>query len=285
MQPHNPNPNYQLKHGLPPVLSEIYDVFASELTTLHRNLQIETRKSGARYRRFKEPRLKACGALMMALLAHVNLASGMVYSTASDMAYACGLVTKGKKGIPSIARCTRALYELHRIGLIEYEKGNFNTVEGIRDPLFIRIMPRFWAMFGQEAAYMVRKQQNALAALKRKMTGQTFGVDASLNWEQESLAIAKILYSDLCHRNRLRNSRAAQLAKARQKARRAKYMQEKAALRAERRSRHPATSHEYRRPNQYELTQILNFEDPGITSDPAFLDYLEAFGAPDKPPH
>lgn len=281
-KPHNPRPQYVLRHALPPVLEALFASWAKDTEKLHRNLQLETRRCGTRCRKFREPRLKACGALMMAMLAHVNLASSMIHATASDLAHSCGLVTTGKKAFQSIARCTRALYELNRIGLIEYEKPAFNPEEGVRPPLFIRIRPRFWEMFGQEAGRMIKKQQNALAALKRKLTGKNFGIDVSASWEQESLQLATVQYRYLCERNRARNSKAVQLAKARQKQRQAEYMGKKRRAKEERLSRlRESSSYHYGQPRQFAMP---DFDDPGIYADPVFASYIESVGDSGAPP-
>ncbi|VGQ11615.1 hypothetical protein SB5439_04973 [Klebsiella variicola] len=224
---------------------------------------------------------------MMALLAHVNLASGLIYATGTDLALACGLTTTGKKGLRSIARATRALYELYRIGLIWYERSAYDPDEGVRDPIFIRILPEFWEMFGLQASYMVKKQQNALVALKRKLTGKQYGHDVSATWEKESIEIAKTLYSDLCERNRQRNSKARQLAKARNLQRRKAYAEEKKkerAARRQRRSSPTATPYYYRQPDQITMPVINDFEDPGIMSDAGFLEMITSALRGAEPP-
>lgn len=280
--PHNPNPCYVLRKDLPPVLKSLFGIWVKDTEKLHRNLQIQTRRSGTRCRKFREPRLKACGALMMGLLAHVNLASSYIYATASDLAHSCGLVTTGQKAINSIARCTRALYELNRIGLIEYQKPKFNPEEGIRPPLFIRILPRFWEMFDQDASRMIRKQQTALIRHKKKLTGKDFGVDVTATWEQESLALAKALYREVCEENRRRNSRAMQLAKARQKQRQADYRRDRKREKEERQSRRAASAaYQYNQPRQMAMP---DYEDPGIHADPAFGSYFESFSDSGSPP-
>ncbi|HCI6749260.1 TPA: hypothetical protein NPP60_004929 [Klebsiella variicola subsp. variicola] len=287
MKAHNPHPKYVLRHNLPPVLAQIFDTWKEQGDQLQRNLQLRARKAGTRCRRFRESRLKACHALMMGLLAHVNLASGMIYTTATDLALACGLTTTGKKGLRSIARATRALYELFRIGLIWYERPAYDPDEGVRDPIFIRILPQFWEMFGQQASYMVKKQQNALVALKRKLTGKQYGHDVSGTWEQEAIEIAKTLYSDLCERNRQRNSKARQLAKARNQQRRKAYADEKRQerkARMTRRSSYPAKPYYDRQPDQLAMPVINDFEDPGIMGDSAFLDMISAALRADEPP-
>jgi len=134
-----------------------------------------------RKRRFNKHRAKAIQAGVLCMTHHLNIVSGLVEASCTDMADMCGLSTYSKAGNLSISRFTRMIDDLEKFGLIKTEKV-WDRVMGTWIPKMIWVTDIFFLMIGISVDEYKSAQNQQLGYLKQGLT-----LDA-----QEQLTITEV---------------------------------------------------------------------------------------------
>jgi incFII family plasmid replication initiator RepA len=122
-----------------------------------------------RKRRFNKHRAKAIQAGVLCMTHHLNIVSGMVEASCTDMAEMCGLSTHSKAGNLSISRFTRMIDDLETFGLIKTEKV-WDRVMGTWIPKMIWVTDIFFLMIGIKPDEYNAAQNQQLGYLKSQLT-------------------------------------------------------------------------------------------------------------------
>lgn len=122
-----------------------------------------------RKRRFNKHRANAMQAGVLCLIHHLNIVTGLVEASCTDMADMCGLSTYSKAGNLSISRFTRMIDDLEEFGLIKPEKV-WDRVLGTWIPKMIWVTDVFFLMIGIKPEEYKAAQNQQLGYLKRGLT-------------------------------------------------------------------------------------------------------------------
>jgi incFII family plasmid replication initiator RepA len=122
-----------------------------------------------RSRRFNKHRAKAIQAGVLCMTHHLNIVTGLVEASCTDMADMCGLSTYSKAGNLSISRFTRMIDDLEKFGLIKTEKV-WDRVMGTWIPKMIWVTDIYFLMIGIGVDEYKAAQNQQLGYLKKGLT-------------------------------------------------------------------------------------------------------------------
>ena len=127
------------------------------------------RKDAKRQRRFNRHRAQAIQAGVLCMTHHLNIVSGLIEASCTDMAAMCGLSTISNAGNLSITRFTRMIDDLETFGIIKTEKV-WDRVMGTWIPKMIWVTDLFFLMIGINVEEYHAAQNQQLGYLKSKLT-------------------------------------------------------------------------------------------------------------------
>jgi hypothetical protein len=114
-------------------------------------------------------RCRAINAIMECLAAHVNLITGKVFMTLSQISDACGLTTYNSKGKPCYSRTSRAINEhIEAIGAVHCDRV-WDETTGSYIPNIIWVTELFFVLIDYEYGKFFAAQQQHLAWKNQKL--------------------------------------------------------------------------------------------------------------------
>nr|CAA07300.1 RepA1 protein [Buchnera aphidicola] len=153
--------------------SEI-DVARSEINYV---IQPKDPKTGCiikRYRRLNEHRARAMRAMVLAMLYHFNISSGLVQASVEQLSDECNLSTLSKNGNKSITRASRVITDfLEPMGYVSSKK-IWDKILGNYMPKMITLTPLFFMLFDISEKQLINAKKQQLGWINTNLIKKGF---------------------------------------------------------------------------------------------------------------
>ena len=176
---HNPHPKFEIPahydHEPPRFVKKLYNYARKRRVTMWPGFYTltptnpRTLEPIQRQRHFNKHRANAMQAVAECLAYHLNLATGICQISVENIAKHCRLTTTSDAKNFSITRCSRAVVELERYGLLKCEV-IFDDLLGINIPKLIEVTDLFIVMCGLTVDEYSKAQNQQLGYQKRGLT-------------------------------------------------------------------------------------------------------------------